>query len=69
VSIRLTKNDATEVMPARSRSPARSRPVKNASMTSPYRSSEKISVMLMLMPSDRHWAIAGTPSGVAGILM
>ena len=38
-------------------------------MTWPYRSSEKISVTLMLMPSDRHCVIAGRPCSVAGILM
>ena len=37
-------------------------------MTSPYRSSEKIRVTLMLMPSDRHCVIAGRPGRVAGIL-
>ena len=41
----------------------------NASMTSPYRSSAKISVTLTLIPSDRHCVIAGSPAGVAGILM
>ena len=40
-----------------------------ASMTSPYRSSEKISVTLTLMPSASVAVIAGTPSAVAGILM
>jgi hypothetical protein len=41
----------------------------NASMTWPYRSREKISVTFTLMPSDRHWVMAGSPSTVAGILM
>jgi hypothetical protein len=37
-------------------------------MTSRYRGTEKSSVTLMLMPSERHWRIAGTPSAVPGIL-
>jgi hypothetical protein len=41
----------------------------NASMTWPYRSREKISVTLTLMPSARAAVIAGRPSTVAGILM
>ena len=46
-----------------------SSPLWNASRTSPYRSSEKISVTLTLMPSARTAVIAGSPSRVAGILM
>ncbi len=40
-----------------------------ASMTSPYRASAKISVTLTLIPSEMHCVIAGSPSGVAGILI
>ena len=71
VSTRLTKNDATDAIEDRSwpASAACSIPAKYASMTSPYRSREKISVTLMLIPSARHWVIAGSPAGVAGILM
>ena len=38
-------------------------------MTSPWRCSEKISVTLTLIPSAMAAVIAGSPSGVAGILM
>ena len=38
-------------------------------MTSPYRSSEKMSVTLTEIPSASVAVIAGTPSAVAGILM
>ncbi len=44
-------------------------PRRYASMTSSYRDSEKINVMLVLMPAARFASIAGTPSFVAGILM
>ena len=40
-----------------------------ASMTCEYRSSPKISVTLMLIPSEMHCVIAGSPSRVAGILI
>ncbi len=71
VSTRLTKNDATEAILARSwpLALACSRPAKNASMTSPYRSREKISVTFTLMPSASTAVIAGSPSWVAGILI
>ena len=38
-------------------------------MTSPCRSSEKISVTFTLIPSEMACVIAGSPSRVAGILM
>ena len=71
VSTRLTKKDATEASVEMSRPAAAacSRPAMNASMTWPYRSREKISVTLTLMPSARAAVIAGRPSRVAGILM
>ena len=71
VSTRLTKKDATEASREMSRpaSAARSSPVMNASMTWPYRSSEKISVTFTLIPSARHAVMAGRPCRVAGILM
>ena len=46
-----------------------SMPARNASITSSYRLSEKISVTLTLMPSASVSVIAGMPSRVAGILM
>ena len=71
VSTRLTKKDATERIwemscPAAA---AFSRPAMYASMTSPCRWSEKISVTLTLIPSEMACVIAGSPSRVAGILM
>ena len=71
VSIRLTKNDATEASVEMSRpaASAPSSPAMYASMTWPYRSREKISVTLTLIPSATQAVIAGSPSSVAGILM
>ena len=71
VSIRLTKNEATEYIDDRSwpAAAACSSPVMNASMTSLYRVREKISVTLTLIPSARQAVIAGSPARVAGILM
>ncbi len=70
VSTRLTKNDATDSRccsePVAAR--RRSTPSRKASITASYRSREKINVTLMLIPSARHWLIAGSPSTVAGIL-
>ena len=48
---------------------ARSRPSRKASITSSYRAREKIRVTLMLMPSARQAAMAGSPCRAAGILM
>ncbi len=70
-SSRLTKNEATEWRPATSvpTSTARSRPSSQALSTARYRSREKISVTLTLMPSASTVVIAGSPSTVAGILI
>ena len=46
-----------------------SSPATKASITPAYRSNEKISVTLTLMPSARVAVIAGRPSIVAGILI
>jgi hypothetical protein len=46
-----------------------SRPVMYTSMTARYRSREKISVTLTLMPSAITAVIAGSPATVAGILI
>ena len=70
-STRETKNDATDPIGARSRPAAcaRSSPDRYASRTLPYRSREKISVTLTLMPSAIALSIAARPCSVAGILM
>ena len=71
MSTRLTKNEATEAILVMSCpfAAACSSPAMNASMTSPYRASEKISVTLTLMPCASVSVIAGIPGAVAGILM
>jgi len=70
VSTRLTKNDATDVMSLMScpRATRVSRPARYASTTCSYTSTEKMSVMLIEIPSAMAARMAGTPSCVAGIL-
>ncbi|CAB4745429.1 unannotated protein [freshwater metagenome] len=67
LSIRLTKKDATEC--TCEGLVAFSTPAINASMTAPYRLTEKISVTLTLIPSAISAVIAGSPSTVAGTLI
>jgi hypothetical protein len=71
VSIRDTKNDATDAIRVTSCpfALACSMPARNASMTCSYRSRPKMSVTFTLMPSASVSAIAGMPASVAGILM
>ena len=70
MSTRETKNEATELTfnsrpSARRRSKAR----KYASATFSYAATENSSVTLTLIPSYIACSIAGTPSGVPGILI
>ena len=68
-STRETKKLATEWTSDRGTpsSSARSRPARYAAMTSRYRSTEKMSVTLMSIPSARASVMAGRLALVAGI--